>query len=178
MAIATTECKLSTLPPELQEPIQERLLSGEEIYYCCKTEWRMVWVQVITSRQMVVVKANLLRFPFFFSAPRISMLRVSSMLLSEFVALKENVDSEYDDAFMVHVLGRAGAVLELCFASQESGSAFGRLLQDARLGKLDKSKKPAASTGVRLHELANLLQEGLINDEEYEQKRREILNEL
>jgi hypothetical protein len=61
---------------------------------------------------------------------------------------------------------------------ETDGRAYLGLKRDARDIKLQALQAPASGTAVRLDELKTLRDRGLITEEEYETKRRQILDRM
>jgi hypothetical protein len=173
----TDECSLADLPPEIRKPIQEKLSADEKPLACFRTEWHMVWVSVITPKQLVVFKAILLAHPIFISKATIEMPRVYNIALQDILGHREGFNKEYD-IYAVNFQGKENVNIETCFVNESDAQKFMRVLWSVRDQNRREAVKPALKAADRLRALVELQKEGLLTDNEFQAKREEILKDL
>jgi hypothetical protein len=173
----TDECSLADLPLEIRKPILEKLGADEKPLACFRTEWHMLWVSVVTPKQLVVFKAILLANPIFIGKATIEMPKVYSIQLQDILGHREGFNKEYD-IYAVNFQGKEGVSIETCFVSETDAKKFMRAIWSAKDQGRQEAVKPALKAADRLRELVELQKEGLITDIEFQTKREEILKDL
>ncbi len=171
----TIECPLSEIEPELRRLVEEKLQSGEEILSCFRVEYHMVWAQIITNLRVVSVKAIALRMNIFSTRPRIEMPRIDMLDLKDIVHLELTRSQEYD-LITVRISAGDGRIMEMNFTLESAAQKFHKVLQSVLAA--ENKHSPQAAVADRLRELSELLEMKLISDEEYREKRSQILKEL
>ena len=98
------------------------------------------------------------------------------MLLTDIIGIEER---KYGvQHFRVDVLGQSNNKFAFNFGSQQVSQQFMNILRSAIEQAKATSLHSQGNAADRLRELARLLKEGLINDAEFEQKRKEFLGQL
>lgn len=170
----TIECTLSQLEPELRSSLSDFLGSDETIITCYKTIWHMVWVQVITNLRVIILRADLIPGMLFLRKPVINSREIKSIPLSEIEKIECKKNTGYD-IYTIEIIGRNQQTLEANFLTRQKAELFENSLHHSLASDQNKNK-PA--TVERMRALSQLFQEGLITDQEYEEKKKEILSGL
>lgn len=171
----TIECSLQEVDRELRLMIEDLLEPDEEVQVCFLVEFNMIWVEVITNRQVVAAKAIALRTNVFSFKPKIEMPVISSMLIRDIdhFDLRKNEDYDLNSVLIYSTDNR---FLETNFTLESAARKFHQILSS--VVKPGKPNRPSLPASERLKELIDLLDKNLITDEEYNQKRAEILKNL
>jgi hypothetical protein len=135
----------------------------------------MVWAQIITNLRVISVKAIALRMNIFSTKPKIEMPRIDMMDLKDIVHFELARSHEYDFV-TVKISAGDGRIMEMNFTLESAAQRFFKVLQSALVS--DNKQPPQAAAADRLRELSELLEMRLISDEEYREKRSQILKEL
>jgi hypothetical protein len=171
----TIECELAEVDIELRNLIENLMEPGEKVLACFRVESGMVWVQVITDRQVIAAKAIALRSGVFSFKPKIEMPRISSLDFKDIAHFKQERSQDYD-LYTVMITGKDGQILETNFTLETAASKFCNTLTSATTSGIKQSLQ--GSTAERLRELSELLDMKLISEEEFQTKRSEILRNL
>ncbi|MHC1784610.1 MAG: hypothetical protein AB9891_17960 [Anaerolineaceae bacterium] len=171
----TIECELNEVDIELRNLIENLMEPGEEVLACFRVESGMVWVQVITNRQVIAAKAIALRSGVFSFKPKIEMPRISFLALKDISHFQQGRSQDYD-LFTVLIAGKDDQTLETNFTLETAARKFFKTLTSATTSKIKQS--PPGSAAERLRELSDLVDLKLISEEEFQIKRSEILRNL
>lgn len=172
----TIKCLFDSLEPEMGKPLQELIPEGEEIIYCSRTNWFMLYIQIITSTQVVIAKALYHKGTMSFAKPSIDMPKFYSIPLSQIVDVKEGKHEEYD-VYYVRFYRQENDYLETCFMTNKDAQDFLNELkkvQEYNNLNIQLENRPPN----RLRELTKLYNEGIITENEFQQKRKDILDQL
>ncbi len=129
----------------------------------------------ITNLRVVSVKAIALRMNIFSTRPRIEMPRIDMLDLKDIVHLELTRSQEYD-LITVRISAGDGRIMEMNFTLESAAQKFHKVLQSVLAA--ENKHSPQAAVADRLRELSELLEMKLISDEEYREKRSQILKEL
>lgn len=160
---------------ELRDLIQNTLEPDEEILICFRVEYSMLWIHVVTNLKVISAKAIALRINVFSTRPKIEMPRISWIELSKLEHCELGRSQDYD-LFTVQISGRDNQTLEANFTLETAAMKFHSLLNSTI--NRDKKNTPQPAIADRLRELTDLHTMNLISDEEFQDKRAQILKEL
>ncbi len=166
----TIECSVAQLRPELNQQITAQFCGNEDPLACCEAnadelfQGKPSLAYVITQRQIIEA----------WSFRDTIHNYGSSMFLSDVVTIDER-EGRGKDVVQVTLSGH-GDTHKILYL--ERGHKFISALRAAIGQAKTTASQMQISAGNRLQELTQLRNERLISDAEFEQKRKEILNQL
>jgi hypothetical protein len=170
--VKTIECSLAELQAELYGVVKDQLSNDEEVLICYANQARISFFGLAPTKHLealVVTGRKVIKVTYYDTGVNY----VESMYLSDIVSIQEGFDSTYN-AVAATVLGHGSSKIELHFESQEIARKFTNVLRRA----IDRARQETKGAADRLRELAQLQKEGLISEDELQQKRKEIIEQL
>ena len=166
------ECSLAQLRPELNQQITTQLHGDENLLACCETSQvefqsgKPSYAYVVTPRQIIQA----------WTSPKQRKTGAYAIFLSDITDVGEYTDRKTGSG--VWVRARADSNMRLYFETPQGANKFATTLRAA----IDQAPAAAPQTPTnpadRLRQLTQLHQEGLVTDAEFQQKRKEILDQL
>ncbi len=168
------ECSLDQLTPQLRKLLEPHLPDNENILICCETKYsKNLFAQVITEHRIVSAYYDEQKFWGHISGP-ISKDTAVSLLLSDIVA----IEHKYFNLYILTASGPGKVQVHCRFKTRELLNKFMTVLSDKVKQERSISAQHDTEIAGRLRELEQLHREGLIDNIELQEKRREILNRL
>lgn len=174
MATKTRECSLDELRPELGKVAKEQLSSNEEVLICYESKVRVTLFGLMPTTSfhaLIATGHKIIKV----SGYDTGVNKVESMCLSDVVSVGEDI---YAGEFSARMLGYGGSAIAFPFESREPARKFTNLLRRAIGESKATAPQQNKSASDRLRELAQLHKDGLISEDEFQQKRKEILDQL
>lgn len=183
MSTKTRKCSIRELHPELQTVLNSYLDNNEEILLCFETKRRerlliipmedSVTAQIITEKRIVTIMYSHLKLAG--RPPSDRIVGPDSLHLSNIVQCQAHWSEGLDIG--VKAVGH-GAEMFLYFESVGNQREWIATLESAMEKERTRRAEPNSRIVASLRDLAQLHKEGLINDEEFEMKRKQLLDEL
>ena len=195
----TEVCSIADLPPNIRSKVENQILPNESILYCYKTKLqgkiKNLWGQIITNEKIVIASENALPLDainwsgaFLSERRRIWRIHggffepVSSMNLENIETV--NVEKMNRKDWHKITVKSTSADLIFAFSSNDTSMQFSQNLHKAIKDKMnlsdtdqfDEVNEPEIAN--KLKTLMDLFRRDLISQEEYESKRKEILDEI
>lgn len=174
MLIKSRQCALNDLTKDIGAQIQSRISSSDQPVSCFETQQEQgpMWnpdkdhdAYVITRQQLIVYRKRL---------GSSGWSHLYTMRLDEISSISEGAGSTSEYGYTVAPRSTSGYSLDAKFGTREDASKFTTILESAT----NQAQKRQRSPEERLRELEQLHAALLISDDEYAQKRKEILEEL
>jgi hypothetical protein len=176
----TRACALQDLRPEFSKAIRKYISAEEDVLVCYETTGAYIDFGAFFdsekpaySAQIISRKQLILAFSDEYNRDTIRTIQIQ---LKDIISVE---DRREDKGYWVTALGEGKTRLDCSFASQQMGEDFAGILQ--RSIEQEKNALPRPSSEnieERLQALTKLHQNGLIDDLEFQQKRKELLDQL
>jgi len=173
----TRECSLQELRSDLARVIQTQLSDEEQILVCYETTGTIGDTSLIFERQLPVYSAQIISTKqLIHGSSYLGSIGNTSIQLKDIVSVGEE---HYNNGYWVHTRGPGDIHIACEFASLQASQNFVRILKDAIKQEKNVSvKAPPEKIEERLQTLTRLYKNGLINESEFQQKRKELLDQL
>lgn len=197
--LQSRECLIQQMDSELQALLSRNVSSAEDILFSGETQVKRHsglsnnCAQIVTNRQLILAQTNHYvdlnylrgsewRLWAAHSAikelgTRYGYSDVRTLFLQEISSIQD-FPTSITNCFLIRILGRTDKGMDFLFGSPDISARFLEIIRIATISPDTPSSDNSSINLQRLRELASLHKEGIISDQEYEKKRKEILEKL
>ena len=177
----TRACSLKDLRPDFAKAVQKYVSAEEEILACYETTGTATDIVLLFDVQTPVYSAQIIsRKQLVLGWSSNNSYTIQAIQLRDIVSITEH---RYDNGYWIYAEGQGETRLQCSFASPQTSQDFAGILQKAveqekSASTLESQKLSLASIEERMETLTRLHKNGLIDDVEFQEKRKELLNQI